>query len=117
MKKNPLALFSVFSLFGIYGLLTNPGDLSKLNYLLYLIYLWYLFEEPSITFYKDIQKAASISFFIIMFFSALSLIVIYFTEISYDFIETAFWIMSSSMTALLMTSYGFIKDSRKRNIK
>jgi hypothetical protein len=115
MKKiNPVAFFSIFSLFGIYGLLIDPSDFSKVNYLFYLLYLSYLFETPSKTFYKDIQKAAAISFFILMFALSSALIVVYFTEIGYDFIETAFWIVSSSMTFLLMTSYGFIKDARKK---
>lgn len=116
MKKiNPIALFSIFSLFGIYGLIKDPSDFSKINYLFYLLYLGYLFEKPTSIFYKDIQKAATISFFIVMFLTSSSLIVVYLTEIGYDFIETAFWIISSSMTVLLMTSYGFIKDARKKN--
>lgn len=118
MKKwNPIALFSIFSLFGIYGLINDPTDLSKLNYLLYLLYLSYLFEQPTSTFYQDIQKAATISFFIVMIVMSSFLVVVYFTEIGYDFIDTAFWIVSSSMTALLMINYGWIKDARKRRNK
>jgi hypothetical protein len=114
-KMNPVALLSIFSLFGIYGLIVNPSDLSKINYLFYLLYLIYLFEKPSKTFYKDIQKAAAFSFFILMIAMSSALIVIYFTDVGYDFIDTAFWIISSSMTVLLMTSYGWIKNSRKKN--
>jgi hypothetical protein len=111
---NPIAIFSIFSLFGIYGLINDPFDFSKINYLFYLLYLFYLFEKPSETFYKDIQKAAAIAFFIMMLILSSFLVIVYFTEVGYDFIETAFWIVSSSMTALLMISYGWIKDSRKR---
>jgi hypothetical protein len=111
---NPIAFLSIFSLFGIYGLLVNPSDLSKINYLFYILYLTYLFEKPTKVFYQDIQKAAAISFFIVMIALSSSLIIIYFTEIGYDFIDIAFWILSSSMTLLLMTSYAWIKDSRKR---
>jgi len=118
MKKiNPIALFSIFSLFGIYGLIIDPSDLTKINYLFYLLYLTYLFDKPTKTFYKDIQKAATISFFIVMVALSSSLIIIYFTEIGYNFIETAFWIVSSSMTALLMINYGWIKDARKKRNK
>jgi hypothetical protein len=82
--------------------------------LFYILYLTYLFEKPTKVFYQDIQKAAAISFFIVMIALSSSLIIIYFTEIGYDFIDIAFWILSSSMTLLLMTSYAWIKDSRKR---
>jgi predicted membrane protein len=117
MKKiNPLIVFSIFSLFGIYGLITDPTDTTKLNYLLYLLYLGYIFEKPSKTFYKDIQKAAAISFFILLFVMSSFLIVVYFSSIGYDFIGTAFWIVSTSMTALLMIVYGFVKNSKKSSI-
>ena len=114
---NPLVLFSIFSLFGIYGLITDPTDTTKLNYLLYLLYLGYFFEKPTKTFYKDIQTAAAISFFILLFVMSTFLIIVYFSSIGYDFIGTAFWIVSTSMTALLMIVYGFIKDKRKRQNK
>lgn len=117
IKKNPLALFALFGLFGIYGLITDPSDLTKLNYLLYLIYLYYLFETPSATFYEDIRKAATRSYFILMAALSSALIVVYFTEIGYNFIDTAFWVVSSSTTALLMINYAWIKDDRKRNAK
>ena len=118
MKKiNPVAFLAIFSLFGIYGLLVDPSDLTKINYLFYLLYLIYLTERPTKTFYADIQKAAAISFFIILTAMSSSLIVIYFTDIGYDFVETAFWIVSSSMTVILMTSYNWIKNSRKNQEK
>ena len=114
-KINPIACFSIFSLFGIYGLIINPTDLSKVNYLLYLFYLGYLFEKPTKAVYKDIQKAATISFFIVMIAMSSFLIIVYFTDIGYAFIDTAFWIVSTSMTAVFMISYGFLKDTRKRH--
>lgn len=118
MKKvNPLAFFSIFSLFGIYGLLTNPGDLSKLSYLIYLLYLWYLTETPDKTFYQEIQKAAAISFFIVLFAASISLVIVYFSAIGYGFIESSFWIISTSMTAILSGVYAWIKDDRKRREK
>ena len=113
-KINPFAFLSLFSLFGIYGLIVNPSDLSKLNYLLYFLYLGYLFEKPTKAFYQDIQKAAAISFFIVLIGTSSSLIVIYFTGIGYNFIEIAFWTVSSSMTTVLAVTYGWIKDNRKR---
>jgi hypothetical protein len=111
---NPIALFSIFSLFGIYELISDPTEVFKATYLLYILYLGYLFEKPTKAFYQDIQRAAAISFFIILIVMSSFLIVVYFTEVGYDFIDTAFWIVSTSMTALLMIIYGFIKDGRKR---
>jgi hypothetical protein len=93
----------------------DPSDGSKITYLLYLLYALYIFEKPTKDFYQDIQKAAAISFFLLLFVMSTFLIIVYFTNIGYAFIETAFWIVSTSMTALLMVSYGWIKDDRKRN--
>lgn len=49
-----------------------------------------------------------------MFVMSSFLIIVYFTEIGDAIIDAAFWIVSTNMTALLMITYGFIRDTSKR---